>query len=123
MHGNLPSGSRTAIDPGDKAVVEKSSNDTSVADDENWFETAACVLLPIKPGTALHFTTGFDERSCQRYAAGAVKPPAYFLRRLLRSSQGRQWLAAVMDGCDEQWWLDHQRAQRIVAAEDAIDRT
>jgi hypothetical protein len=86
-------------------------------------KTAACTLLPTKPGTALHYITGFDERSCQRYAAGTVKPPAYFLRTLLRTDQGKQWLAAVMDGCDQQWWRDHQRAERIVASEDNIDRS
>jgi hypothetical protein len=113
MRSNVPSDQRTAIH----------SDDISVVDDGSWFETATCVLYPIKPGTALHYITGVDERSCQRYAAGTVKPPAYFLRTLLRTDQGKQWLAAVMDGCDQQWWRDHQRAERIVLAEDQIDRS
>jgi hypothetical protein len=80
----------------------------SAGDDENWFSEACRKLYAgNKPGTALFYVTGLgDERGCQRYAAGQVKPPAYFLRRLLRSSIGWQWLCAAMDGCDEPWWRE-----------------
>jgi hypothetical protein len=87
------------------------SDGKSAADDGDWFAKAAQALLPHKAGTALHYATGFDERACQRYAAGSIKPPAYFLRALLRSDGGWQWLAALMDGADPQWWRDIQRAR------------
>lgn len=85
----------------------------SVANDENWFFGACRQLYDGKPGTALHFSTGFDERSCQRYAAGTVKPPAYFLRALLRSEQGWTWLNATMDGSKAQWWRDLNGARKL----------
>lgn len=88
----------------------------SVADDEDWFAEAARVLLPNKAGTALHCTTGFDERMCQRYAAGDTKPPSYFFRKLLRSDGGWIWLSAAMDGCDAPWWREVNQAVRIAEA-------
>lgn len=84
-----------------------------------WFARLVGGLFTRKAGTALHCISGFDERACQRYAAGHVKPPAYFLRALLRSAQGFQFLAAIMDGSDAAWWADLQRAKRVM---DAIDR-
>lgn len=77
---------------------------TNLSDD--WFSMTCKHLLPTKAGTALHYMTGFDERSCQRYAAGDVKPPAFFLLRLLHSPQGWTWLCAAMSGCEEKWWRD-----------------
>lgn len=76
-----------------------------VSDDENWFAVSCLSLYSAKAGTALHYATGFDERSCYRYAAGQVKPPAYFLRALLRGDHGEQWLNATMADCTSQWWL------------------
>lgn len=99
------------------------NDDRSVADDDaddrfdaDWFAKTCKALFDGKAGTALHFLTGFDERSCQRYAAGHVKPPAYFLRALLRGDHGRTWLNAVMDGSQAIWWQRHQRAERIYNA-------
>lgn len=91
--------------------VEPQTDGISAVDDENWFSVAAHALLPCKAGTALHYATGFEERACQKYAAGSVKPPAYFLRSLLRSEQGWQWLAVLMEGAEPQWWADIQRAR------------
>lgn len=130
MHGNVSSDRNPAISADGKSVIESSgdgaaepdpsSDDISVAPDENWFAEMAQALLVPKPGTALHYITGFDERSCQRYAAGSVKPPAYFIRALLRSEQGGPILAALMDGCTARWWVDFQRYQRMgLAAETA----
>lgn len=82
----------------------------SAVDDADWFAAATRTLLPNKAGTHLFLTTGCgDERLCQRYAAGHVKPPAYFLRRLQRSEYGWQWLCAVMDGASPQWWRELQQ--------------
>lgn len=106
------SGNGTTIARGTSAA-EFTSDDKSVAGNENWFSDAAQRLYATKPGTALHYLTDFDERCCQRYAAGSVKPPAYFLRALLRSEHGWQWLSAAMDGSTAEWWRDLQRAQRI----------
>jgi hypothetical protein len=90
--------------------------DQMVSDDDKWFTDIIGALLPKDAGLALHVTTGFEERTCYRYAAGDRKPPAYFLRALLRSEQGWTWLAAVMDGTDAEWWLELQRARRIAEA-------
>jgi len=86
---------------------------------EDWFANVCKHLLPTKAGTALHYATGVDERSCQRYAAGDVKPPAYFLRALLRSPQGWTWLCAVMAESDEPWWREVKYAYEIIAVFEA----
>jgi hypothetical protein len=92
----------------------------SVANDCDWFSRACRWLYPLKAGTALYLTTGLgDERACQRYAAGTVKPPAFFLRALLRSDHGSQWLEAVMAGSNAIWWRDYQEAVSLKAAVDA----
>lgn len=94
----------------------------SAADDGDWFSEAAQQLHPHKPGTVLFLTTELgDERLCQRYAAGHVKPPAYFFRALLRSDQGWQWLCAAMEGSDAEWWREMKRARARSAAIDAAD--
>lgn len=94
------------------SAADEFSDGKSAVDDSEWFSQAAQRLLPSKPGTILHLTTGLgDERLCQRYAAGHVKPPAYFLRALLRSPHGRQWLAAVMEGSEADWWRDYKDLQ------------
>lgn len=116
MHGTLSRRQRAASS-GKLAVT----SGKSATDDENWFSTAAWDLYGKNPGEPLHLITRLgDVRACQRYAAGDVKPPAYFLRRLLRSDHGEQWLNAVMSGSDAAWWLDHQRARRIADAIDAV---
>lgn len=88
-------------------------SDKSVGD-EFWFAQTCRALFHHKAGTILHYITGFDERSCQRYASGCVKPPAYFLRRLLRHQDGLAWLRAIMDGCDAPWWQELQTAIELV---------
>jgi hypothetical protein len=77
--------------------------------------------LLAKPGLELHLITGLDERSCHRYAAGSVKPPAHFLRALLRSEQGRQFLECLMDGAEPEWWRELKRAERISVQIDLIN--
>lgn len=116
MHGNLSAPAPTAIIHGGSSAVEKASDGKSAVDD--WFGQIARSLLPEKPGTALHYITGYDERLCQRYAAGHVKPSAYFLRALLRSDQGEPFFLAIMDGCTTQWWQDFQKHHRMGAAAD-----
>lgn len=84
----------------------------SAVDDQDWFSAAAKRLYEHKPGTVLHTITSLgDERLCQRYAAGDVRPPAYFLRALQRSGHGLQWSAIVLDGVA--WWLELNRAADI----------
>jgi len=107
MHGTYESSRGKSVVTGD------------ISDAEDWFANACKHLLPTKAGTALHFVTGFDERSCQRYAAGDVKPAAFFLRALLRSPQGWIWLCAAMDGSDADWWRDVRYAYEIIAVFEA----
>lgn len=97
------------------------ADQTVSEDDDRWFTDIVGALLPKDAGLALHVTTGFEERTCYRYAAGDRRPPAYFLRALLRSDQGWTWLAAVMDGTDAEWWLELQRARRIAEAISKIE--
>jgi hypothetical protein len=86
---------------------------------DDWLPRICRTIAETKIGTALHFLTGYPERDCQRYAAGHVEPRASFLRAALRTNQGLLFLTAIMEGCDEPWWAEIQRARRIVAA---IDR-
>lgn len=95
-------------------AVERIQDGKIAGDDTNWFSEATKVLLPVKAGTILHLTTGLgDERLCQRYAAGTVKPPAYFFRALLRGPTGFQWLSAAMDGSNAQWWRELDAAREL----------
>lgn len=114
MHGSLSTIERPAISFGVKAGVK------SDADDQNWFSDASWKLYPTKPGTSLYLITQRSdteqfgtERLCQKYAAGDVRPSAYFLRRLLRSDHGEPWLAAAMDGCTASWWRDLENARAL----------
>ncbi len=81
--------------------------------DSEWFPQICQALLPKDAGFALHVTTGLDERSCYRYAAGDRKPSADLVRALLRSDQGHVWLAAIMDGSDAPWWRELQAARDL----------
>src|SRR5262245_44496571 len=78
-----------------------------------WFANICKGLFALKAGLQLHYITGFEERSCQRYAAGTTEPPGDFVRAFLRSEQGGTFLAAIMDGSEAAWWRDLQRAERI----------
>jgi len=100
-----------ATNGGGISAVRKSFDGKSAVNDEHWFSEMAQALLKPKPGTALHYITGYDERLCQRYAAGSVKPSAYFLRRLLRSKQGATFAAIALDGAP--WWRELQRMAEI----------
>jgi len=118
MGASVQAGAGTAIIPRGTSAVEKSADGKSAVGDRGWFAEMAQALLPEKPGTALWTITGYDERLCQRYAAGHVKPSAYFLRVLIRSGQGEPFFLALMDGCAAPWWIDMQRHARMGAAAD-----
>jgi hypothetical protein len=95
------------------------SDGTSAIDDGHWFSQAARALYVEKPGTILFLITGLgDERLCQKYASGKHRPPAYFLRALLRGEHGADWLAAVMHGCKSEWWREYQDAMKLKRAID-----
>jgi hypothetical protein len=99
------------------SAVHQTTDGKSAVDDCDWFKKVAQALHEHKPGTVLYLVTGLgDERLCQRYAAGHVKPPAYFFRALLRSPQGWPWLCGAMEGCEEPWWAEVQDAVRIKRA-------
>jgi hypothetical protein len=112
--------SRLAIEGADRAVARKTDDDKSVG---NWFSRLCDGLFESKAGTALYYIAGCinDERSCQRYAAGTVGTSGDFIRALLRSEQGETFLNGIMDGCEAQWWRDHQRALKIGRAAIAAD--
>lgn len=114
-------GSKASIAAGASANDETISGQ-SATDDGDWFKEAAQALLT-KPGLELHLITGFEESQCYRYASGRARPPAYFLRALLRSEQGGPFMAILMRGSDALWWRAYVRGLRIAAAEDKIDRS
>ncbi len=117
MHGTISTTAKSAT------TFDGKSSGKSAVDDADWFSVAARKLYSHKPGTALHLITGLgDERLCQRYASGEVRPPAYFLRALLRGDHGQQWHGAVMDGCAEQWWRDAENARALCAQFQIIKR-
>lgn len=117
MHGMLPVAGKGATASTCKSASDETASGRSASDDADWFADAAQNLLA-KPGLELHLDTGVDESLCYRYAGGKVRPPAYFLRQLLRSPQGERWLNAVMDGSEAGWWLALRRARRIASAVD-----
>ena len=95
-------------------AFDRPADGKDAVDSSDWFGIAARALYPHKAGTNLFYLTGLgDERLCQRYANGKHKPPAYFLRALLRSDQGFTWLSAVMDGSDVTWWRELQAARDL----------
>ena len=112
--GNIVSESQT----GRNAGTRNGFPDRSDSDDSEWFADMARGLLSKDAGFALHVITGFEERTCYRYAAGDTKPPAYFLRAILRSDQGEPFLLALMDGCEARWWVDYKRHHRMGHAAD-----
>lgn len=114
MLDRLSDASRIAIEAASNSAREKTSTGTSASEEDNWFKDIAISLLG-KPGLELHLISGTDESLCYKYANGKVKPPGYFIRTLLRSRQGRQFLCALMDGCKEDWWLELQDAIELCA--------
>jgi hypothetical protein len=107
---------KTRNQPGGPPSTDQSDSDQSL-----FFARAAQGLLGKDAGLALHLATGFEERTCYRYASGERMPPAFMLRVLLRSPNGEQWLNAIMDSCDAPWWRAHQRAVRRSAALDQVE--
>ncbi len=102
----------SASNAGGNSAVQKITGGKSAVDDQDWFSIAARRLYAHKPGTVLHTITALgDERLCQRYASGDVRPPAYFLRNLERGAHGRQWTSIVLDGVE--WWVDLNREAAI----------
>lgn len=91
----------------------KSPDISADKSDGLWFSNI-CKALGIN-GLTLHWVSGFRERDCERYAAGHVRPPGWFIVAVLRSEQGGVWLQAFMDGSDAKWWRDLERARRIAA--------
>lgn len=80
-----------------------------VKSDVRWFAEMVQARHPDKPGTILHLNTGVNERLCQKYAAGSVRPSSAFLRALLRSENGWIYLQSIMHGSDAPWWLELQQ--------------
>lgn len=111
----MGSASREWVDRANNGTAAVGSEQVTTAangsDDCDWFGELARGLLGKDAGLHLHCITGFPERTCYYYASGERKPPAYFLRSLLRSNQGAPFLAALMQGCDAAWWVEHQRAK------------
>lgn len=123
MHGTLPVGMAGSSECAVASGSEKTSAVASDSEECGWFSELARGLLGKDAGLALHVTTGYPLDSCRKYAArsNARATPGNLIRDLLRSDQGRQWLNGIMAGCDAEWWLAQQRAERIVEQIDKLD--
>lgn len=75
----------------------------------------AKAMFPKDAGLFLHCITGFEERTCYRYASGERKPPAFFLLALLRSEHGGPILSYLMQDCSAPWWRELQNARELCA--------
>lgn len=114
MHGTMPPPGRG------RDVRSASAADQTDSDAGNdWFVSVIEKLLPKDAGFALHIITGFEDRTCYRYANGDRKVPGYFLLMLLCSPQGETFMRAFMHGRDVPWWRDMERAK---ACADAFER-
>src|SRR5258708_5036235 len=84
---------------------------THVKSDVLWFAEMAHEVHPDKPGTNLHLNTGVDERLCQKYSSKTknVRPSSSFLRALLRTERGWDYLECLMRGSDAPWWIELQQ--------------
>jgi hypothetical protein len=84
----------------------------------------ARALWPNKAAASLACLTTAKERSCYRYAAGEIDPPAEFVVELLRGPEGERVLDWLMRGSKEKWNRQRVRARRLVAHDDkaAIER-
>lgn len=118
MHGTLPTTGRG------RDVRSASATDQTDSDGSNdWFVSVCNQLLPKDAGFALSILTGFEDRTCYRYANGDRKVPGYFLLMLLCSPQGEAFLRTFMHGRDVQWWRDMEHERRVgAAALSAINR-
>lgn len=118
---NLTNGSNDNAEQGASRLPDKGT--VTEQNGNEWFVDLVEKLYTKDAGFVLSKVTLFEERTCYYYAAGDRKVPGFFIYTLLRSKHGQQWLNAIMDGCEEPWWLALQRAQRITAAEDGVDRS
>lgn len=90
-----------------RAAAASAIADHADSDQHGWFADMARVLLPKDAGFALHILTGYEQRSCYRYARGDRAPPADLLRNLVRGDGGETFLNFIMDGAP--WWVERQR--------------
>src|SRR5262245_11264812 len=102
-------------------ITDQTVSDHDQTVSEMWFAEMVRAMFPKDAGLFLHTITGFEERTCYRYAAGDRKPPAHFLLVLLRSEHGAQILAYLMEGSNAEWWRQTQRACRLAEQLDKIN--
>lgn len=62
-------------------------------------------LWPVKTSAHLADLTGYSTRACEAWMSGHAVLPSDALAALLRSEQGREFLAAVMTDTTPRWWL------------------
>lgn len=86
------------------------SDGISAQTGSEFFASVCKTIFGKDAGLHLHYATGVPERSCYRYASGEREVPVLMLRAILHSDQGEPFLAALMDGCAAQWWVDRQHA-------------
>lgn len=107
MHGNLPPPTLSAIIPADQSGADSAQTGSE------FFASVCKTIFGKDAGLALSLATGVPERSCYRYASGEREVPVMVLRAILHSRQGEPFLAALMDGCTAEWWIEYQRAANV----------
>ncbi len=117
----IPSNGKSVVSKGGGSPPPTLDVNSAVDDEESWFSNICRRAVGPKAGTFLHFLTGFDERMCQRYAAGHVKVPGYLVREIIRSPEGENFLNFVMRGANPPWWREYQRRRRITQQVDNLD--
>lgn len=115
MRGIVPVEKTEAISTAVQTGSEKSSTVQTDTEDHRWFTIPARHLLGSDPGLALHVLIGVSESSGYRYAKGERGISGLNMRQLLHSRHGEPWLAAIMDGCTEPWWIELQAARDLTS--------
>lgn len=100
-------------------VRSDSETTTTVQSDSEgheWFAGPARDLLGKDAGLPLSKLLGCSESTGYRLARGERGISGWQYRSLLHRPDGQTWQRVIMDGCKAQWWLDQQRALRVLAA-------
>lgn len=94
-------------------------NHCDILQNREWFAIMSLELWHRKVAAHLHALfveaggKDYSERTIYAWTGDGHEPSAGVLAFLLRSSDGGRVLTWVMRGCEQPWWLRHERAERI----------
>lgn len=119
MHGSIPFGVASASEIAAEDCRESFGPEPpgNFLPPDGWFMRIAHSLWGAKNAAKmLRFVSNFPERTCRSAANGHTDPSGSLLYVLLRKDSGDQVLRGIMQGSNAEWWIKHQRAERIAAA-------